>query len=173
MLDTARLLYRQKPDSQFLIMRSPNVAEAIFRRICASYQIPVAIVSDMTYDGLTASDFALVASGTATLETALLGIPMVILYKISFLTWAYLKSAITIPYIGLVNVIRKKKVIAEFIQYDARPEKIAPYVLSVVNDEAAIERIRKDLKDTVALLGERGASERAAQQVVDFLGTLR
>jgi lipid-A-disaccharide synthase len=173
MLDTARLLYRQKPDSQFLILRSSNVAEDIFRRICASYQIPVAIASDMTYDGLKASDFALVASGTATLETALLGIPMVILYKISFLTWAYLKTSVKIPYIGLVNVIRGKKVIAEFIQYDAKPEKIAAYILSVITDGGAVARIKQDLRDTVGLLGEKGASERAARKVVDFLGTLR
>jgi len=173
MLDTARLLYRQKPDSQFLILRSSNVAEDIFRRICASYQIPVAIASDMTYDGLKASDFALVASGTATLETALLGIPMVILYKISFLTWAYLKTTVRIPYIGLVNVIRNKKVIAEFIQYDAKPQKIAAYILSVITDGGAVERIKQDLRDAVGLLGEKGACERAARHVVDFLGTLR
>jgi lipid-A-disaccharide synthase len=170
MLDTARLLFREKPDSQFLILRSPNVAEDLFRRICASYQLPVGIVSDMTYDGLKASDFALVASGTATLETALMGVPMVILYKISFFTWAYLRNAIKIPYIGLVNVIRNKKVVAEFIQYGAKPGKIADYILSVVSDAGAGERIKKDLRDTVGLLGEKGASERAARQVVDFLG---
>ena len=97
MLDTAKIIHGQKPDSQFLILRSSTVRHEIFNRITAHYQLPIVMLSDMTYDGISASDFALVASGTATLETAILGVPMVIMYKVSFLTWAYLKMAVKLP----------------------------------------------------------------------------
>jgi len=169
MLDTAKMIHRQKPDSQFLILRSQTVKPEIFNQRISHYRLPIAIVSDMTYAGLAASDFALVASGTATLETAILGIPMVIMYKVSFLTWAYLKIAIKIPYIGLVNVIRREKIIDEFIQYDATAQKISSYIMATINNQQKINRIKRDLLEVTQALGEKGASQRAAQLVVNFL----
>ena len=170
MLKTATLIYRQRPDAQFVVLRSPTVAKEIFERVLAPYRLPLAIATDSTYDGLAASDFALVASGTATLETAILGVPMVILYKVSFLTWAYLKMAIKIPYIGLVNVVRGKKFIEEFIQYDARPAKIAGYILGLLKEKSAVQEIKEGLEETVRALGIPGASKRAARIIVDLLG---
>ncbi|MDD5154903.1 MAG: lipid-A-disaccharide synthase [Candidatus Omnitrophica bacterium] len=169
MLGAAEIIHKNSPGSQFLILRSRTVKEEVFHRITSCYRLPMIVLSDMAYDGIAASDFAIVASGTATLETAILGVPMVILYKISFLTWAYLKTAIKIPYIGLVNVIRQKKFIEEFIQYDATPKKVSRYVLSAVADRQKINSIKEDLKRVAGTLGEKGASKRAAEAVVDFL----
>jgi lipid-A-disaccharide synthase len=169
MLDTAKIIHRQKPDSQFLILRSQTVKPKIFNRISADYELPIAMVSDMTYDGISASDFALVASGTATLETAILGVPMVIMYKVSFLTWVYLKMAIKLPYIGLVNVLGEEKFIEEFIQYDAKPQKISRHILATINNQQKINQIKRDLREVAQALGEKGASLRAAQLVVNFL----
>lgn len=170
MLETASLLYKYLSNNiQFLVLRSSSVKEEIFNEILKRYSLPVQIVSNMTYNGLAASDFALVASGTATLETAILAKPMVILYKVSFLTWAYLKLIIKIPYIGLVNVVRKEKFIAEFIQYGARPKKIADYIARIVKDKAEMSRIKQGLSDIASSLGEKGASSRAARFVVELL----
>jgi lipid-A-disaccharide synthase len=169
MLDTAKIIHRQKPDSQFLILRSQTVKPEIFNRITADYWLPITMVSDMTYDGISASDFALVASGTATLETAILGVPMVIMYKVSFLTWVYLKMAIKLPYIGLVNVLGEEKFIEEFIQYDAKPQKISRHILAIINNQQKINQIKRDLREVAQALGEKGASLRAAQLVVNFL----
>src|SRR4030042_1145131 len=115
MLDTAALIYQDLgAHIQFLILRSEAVKEDLFHKILVRYKLPIRLVSGRTYDGLAASNFALVASGTATLETAILGIPMVILSKVSLPTWLYLKMQIKIPYIGLVNVVKGEKFIAEF-----------------------------------------------------------
>ncbi|MCX5702269.1 MAG: lipid-A-disaccharide synthase [Candidatus Omnitrophica bacterium] len=170
MLETAGLLYEYLGNNiQFLVLRSASVKEEIFNKILKRYSFPVQIVSNLTYNGLAASNFALVASGTATLETAILAKPMVILYKVSFLTWAYLKLIIKIPYIGLVNVVRKEKFIAEFIQYDARPKKIADYIARTIKDNTEMTRIKDGLSDLTSKLGEKGASSRAAQIVVEIL----
>ena len=169
MLDTAKIIYGQKPESQFLILRSESVKQEIFQKIASRYRLPVSTLSGMTYNGLNASDFAIVASGTATLETAILGIPMVIIYKVSFLTWAYLKMAIKIPYIGLVNVIRQEKFIAEFIQYAACPAKIGRYILGILQDETRLKNLKQGLLDTAKLLGEKGASIKAAFLTVELL----
>lgn len=171
MLDTACLIAKSLGDNiQFLILRSAAVKEEIFNNIMKGYRLNAYLISDMTYEGLTACDFALVASGTATLETAILGSPMVILYKVSFLSWALLKMLIKIPYVGLVNVVRGKKVIAEFIQYGAKPRKIADYIIMALGDEGKLKQIKEELACAAVSLGEKGASRRAAQIVVDFLG---
>lgn len=170
MLDTACLIRKYLGDNiQFLILRSSTVKESVFEDVLARHRVTVKLISDMTYDGLIASDFAIVASGTATLEAAILRIPMVILYKVSFLTWAYLKMIIKIPYIGLVNVVKQEKFIAEFIQYNARPQKIADYTVAILKDGQKINQIKQGLSEVTAQLGEKGASQRTAQIIVDFL----
>jgi len=169
MLKTSELIYKEIPNSQFLILRSPTTKEDIFNDIVSRFQVPVKQVTDMTYDGLNASDFALVASGTATLEAAILGVPMVILYKVSFLTWVYLKTAIKIPCIGLVNVIKQKKIIEEFIQYNARPKKISRYIISTIKDKDKINNIKQGLSEVTRLIGEKGANLRAAKVILDLL----
>lgn len=172
MLRTAELIQRKLPDSKFIILRSPAVKEDLFDKIICHYKIPVELISGMTKTGLSISDFAIVASGTATLETAILKIPMVILYKVSFLTWAYLKMLIKIPYIGLVNVVKQEKFIAEFIQYDAKPEKIADYIVSIITDAKKLNRIKEGLTCITDKLGKEGASKKAAKVVADFLNNL-
>ncbi|MCX7661777.1 MAG: lipid-A-disaccharide synthase, partial [Candidatus Omnitrophica bacterium] len=81
MLKTAEILYRDLKDVKFLILRTSLVSEEIFKKALKNYRIPVYLLSDLSYEGLSLSDFAMVASGTATLETAILEVPMVIIYK--------------------------------------------------------------------------------------------
>lgn len=170
MLKSAGLISRAlNGDIQFLLLRSSNVQKEIFDRILGTSLIPVKMVTDAAHDGLAASDFALVASGTATLETALLKIPMAILYKTSWLTWAFAKLAIRIPYIGLVNVVRGEKFIEEFIQNDADPEKISAHVLKIMRDPQALSAIQSGYGQIVSSLGQKGAARRAAQAIAAFL----
>ncbi len=157
---------------QFLILRSPAVKEDIFHRAISGYQLPIRVISDMNYNGLSASDFALVCSGTATLETAVIGTPMVILYKVNFLTWVYIRLLIKIPYIGLVNVVGGGKIVEEFIQFDCYPKKICDYVIPLLQNRERLNRLKLELLSIKDSLGKTGASLRAAQIVVDFLSCL-
>lgn len=169
MLESAQYIHAQLKNTQFIILRSQTVKEEIFRSLLPQSDLTIRLISDMTYDGLNASDFAIVASGTATLETAILEVPMVIVYKVSFLTWLIIRSLIKIPYIGLVNVVRQRKFIKEFIQYDARPKKIAEYVTKILKNPVGLNDLKEELRKVRACLGEKGASEKAAKIIVERL----
>jgi len=172
MLDTAKLLQEDLGDIRFLVLKSPTVKKDIFSRIISrydKYKLGVEVLDDMTYEGISASDFALVASGTATLEVAILGVPMAILYKVSFLSWLYLRLAIKLAHIGMVNIIAGKTIVPEFIQYQAKPRKIADYVKSVLTGAGKSAEIKRVLSSTTALLGDKGASLRAAKIIASDL----
>lgn len=169
MLDTASLIYNDLGSINFLILKSPTVKEAVFKNIVSRYKLPAYLLNDMTYNGLSASDFALVTSGTATLETAILGIPMVILYKVSFLSWLYLRMVIKISDIGMVNIIAGQRIAPEFIQYQAHPKKIYTYIKDTLTNPERLDRIKKLLADARGNLGEKGASIKAAQIILDSL----
>ncbi len=170
MMKTAENLYRRfNKEIQFIILRSPTVKEEIFNTIIKKYNVPVVVVSDNTYAGLISCDFAMVASGTATLETAILGVPMVILYKVSMLTYAFIKTVIKIPYIGLVNVVKKERFIEEFIQHGLKPDKIADYIYKTISDPIRLSDIKAGLAEVTSSLGEKGANRKAASAIIKFL----
>jgi len=154
---------------QFLVLRAPTVKEEIFNRAMEKCGIPVKMVSGRAYDGIAASDFALVCSGTATLETAILAVPMVILYKVNFLTWFFIRMMIKIPYIGLVNVVKGRKIAEEFVQFDADENKICDYVIPILHDKDKLARLKLELLSVKPLLGSPGASERAAREICALL----
>jgi lipid-A-disaccharide synthase len=169
MLDTANLLYRDIQDIKFLILRAPTVKKEIFQHLLAKYKVPFFLLDDMTYDGLAASDFALVASGTATLETAVLGVPMAILYKVSLPSYLYLRMAIKVKYIGMVNLIAGRLIVPEFIQYGARPKRICAYIKNTLTCPQELNRIKQLLLEVKARLGEKEAARKAAQIILKHL----
>ena len=116
MLDTAKLLQEDLKDIRFFILRAPTVKKEVFIRILSRYNFAVHLLDGMTYEGIAAADFALVASGTATLEVTMLSVPMAILYKMSFFSWLYLRMAIKVAHVGMVNIIAGGEIVPEFIQ---------------------------------------------------------
>ena len=129
----------------------------------------VKVVSGHTYDVISCADLALVASGTATLETALLEVPMIIVYKISLLSYLIGRLFVHVKNIGLVNIIAGKTIVPELIQNDASGENIAREALSIlVNRERKQEMIR-ELSAIRAKLGDPGAAIRAAQIACDMI----
>lgn len=169
MLECAKIIKQRIPNSQFLILRSSTVKEEIFNQTLANYKLPVYVFSDKTYEGLASSDFALVASGSATLETAILEKPFVIIYKVSWASWLCLRAIIQVPCIGLVNIIVGRKIIEEFIQHRARPKNIADYIIKTLNNPRKMASIKHELSQLKSLLGEKGASKRAAEVIADLL----
>jgi len=169
MLDTAGLICKELSSVTFLILRSSTVKEELFNSIINGRGLPAYILHDMTYEGLACSDFAMVASGTATLETALLGVPMAILYKVSFLSWLYLRTAIKIPYIGMVNIVAGERIVPEFLQYHIRPGKIASYIKEMLTNQRESDRIKTLLGRVKKNLGESRATEKAARIILKEL----
>ena len=114
-------------------------------------------------------DFAYVASGTATLETALIGTPFFLLYRASWSTYILGKHLIKVPYLGLVNLLADDKVVPEFIQQDAHPETLAHEAKVFLQSQELQQKMKEEFRQVREKLGEKGASARAAKEVLKFL----
>ncbi|MBM3245914.1 MAG: lipid-A-disaccharide synthase [Candidatus Omnitrophica bacterium] len=168
MLKSAALISR-KLDAQYIIAKAPSVNWDIYQRPVKKEGINLKIAEGRTYDCLNACDFALVASGTATLETAIMQKPFVIIYKMDLANYLLYRPQIRLPYIGMANIVAGKKIIPEFIQFRARPQKISRQVLKILKNPAELEKIKTDLAQVKASLGSPGAASRAARIIIDFL----
>lgn len=169
MLRTAELLQKEVTNLKFLLVPAPHVQSSVYRALLALFPNVRPVLSDRLYDVIRAADFALVASGTATLETALLGTPYFLLYKASVSTFFLGRRLVRIPYIGLVNVLAGRHVVPEFIQHLAQPEEIARQTKAYLENEELRERLRGEVRRVCQKLGEPGASERAARLIVEAL----
>ena len=123
----------------------------------------------MTYDIMANAELNLVASGTATLECAILGKPLFVLYKTSPLTYLIAKNLIMISDIGLVNVVAGKRIVPEFIQSECSAGNIARKILDYFSNEVYREKMADDLGKVRLRLGERGAPVKAAELVLRML----
>lgn len=126
---------------------------------------PIHMVEGRSYALRAYADAALVCSGTATLETALLGTPFVILYKLNLCTYALAKRLVTLPHFGLANVVAGRKVVTELLQAEVNPARLEKELLSLLEPEAAAQ-MRAELSGIRAHLGEAGAAERMAAHLV-------
>jgi lipid-A-disaccharide synthase len=169
MLESAKIIYKEFPNVQFLVLSSSNVDITTYHNLIRVSGLPILMLDSQHYNAIVNSDIALVASGTATLETAILNTPMLIVYKVSFLTWAYAKSIIKIPYIGLANVVAGKKVVPEFVQFGARPNLIAQEASSLLKDKEKYNKVKQELSQIKIHLGSAGASQRAAQTILRLI----
>lgn len=169
MLKASLCISKKIKDAQFLLAKSPQVDRDIYQRLTKGAKLDLKIVEGKTYDCINLADFCLVASGTATLETAILEKPFCVIYKMHPLNYFFYRPQIKIPYISLVNILAERKIVPEFIQFRAVPKKIAQEATRIIQNPAEIERIKKDLVYLKSLLGEKGASQRAAQIIVDFI----
>jgi lipid-A-disaccharide synthase len=120
------------------------------------------LVCGETYDLVAAADLVLLASGSATLETALLERPMVIMYRLSPVSYGLARMLVRVPFIGMPNLILGKAAVPELIQADVTPERVAAEARAILDDPARAAQIRADLARVRALLGEPGAARRAA-----------
>jgi lipid-A-disaccharide synthase len=131
--------------------------------------LPLRIVERRTYDALAAADAAIVSSGTATIETALLDVPMVVVYRVTPLTAALAKPLVRTPFFSMVNLIAGRRIVPELIQTDFTPERVAQEVLTLLRDPAARDAMRSNLAEVRRRLGPPGAVERAAGAILDLV----
>lgn len=177
MLDAASVLARSRPETQFVIALAPARAQAEAERIIndkrnsGAHTLPpvLRIVHNETREALAAADAAAVASGTATLEAAILETPLVIVYKESFINWHTLGRLISAEHYGLVNLIAGERLSTELMQKDLTGERLA-LELSALLDKERNQTVRKELRRIVRLLGAGGASVRAADVILRAVG---
>ncbi|MFA5725536.1 MAG: lipid-A-disaccharide synthase [Candidatus Omnitrophota bacterium] len=170
MLKAGQLIHK-KINAQFVIAKPNQTSWGIYDRIIKKFNIEVKFVEGKTYDALNIADFALVCSGTAVLEAAIMQKPFLIIYKMGLLNYLSYRPQVKIPYIGIVNIVAGKKIIPEFIQFNASPEKISAKTLEILSNRVESERMRSELSAVKSSLGQSGAATRAAKIVVDFLKT--
>jgi lipid-A-disaccharide synthase len=140
-----------------------KVDPSILLRVDPEHSRRVEIIENLTYDLMKHSDLLLVASGTATLESAILGTPFLVLYKTGFWTYLLAKSLVSIPNIALANVVAGKKIVPEYIQNKAVPKDIAEEMYDILTNKPRYKSIQNELSSVKEKIGEAGASKRAAQ----------
>jgi lipid-A-disaccharide synthase len=169
MLEASILINKNMANVQFVLAKSLQLDLDIYNCIISRANIDLKIIEGKTYDCLNIADFCLVASGTATLETAIMQRPFAVIYKMSLLNYFLYRPQVKIPYIGMVNIVAGRKIVPEFIQFKAHPKKISEQVLEILQNPGRIEQMKNDLTLVKALLGEKGAGHAAAQIIIDFL----
>jgi len=182
MLGAARLLRGEFRDLQFLVPVAPTLGaggvEEILREEraravaagAASADLECVLVREGRYDAVAACHAAVVASGTATLETALLGVPMVIIYRMNPLTFALARMISDVPHIGMPNLIAGRRIVPELVQGGCTPERIAQELRRILTDPDAAETMRHALAGVRSGLGRTGAIDRVAATAWDMIG---
>jgi lipid-A-disaccharide synthase len=175
MLHTAYLMAERNADLQFVVALASNrrlteVETLIEQAKKRNLRLPPVLmpVCGQTREALNAASAAAVTSGTATLETAIIGTPMVIVYKTSGFNYAALRPLIRVPHFGLINLIAGQRLAVELIQGDFTKERLSIELFDLLDPEKNLE-VRRRLKNVVETLGKGGASEKAADTVLGFL----
>ena len=170
MLDAARHIAWDMPGVQFLVLKAPGLPRAVLDACLSRADVQVSVAEGRTREVLPVLDAAVVASGTATLETALMGVPMAVIYRTSWPTYAVARLVLRIPHIALVNVIAGWPVVPEFVQHQAQPKRIASAIIELLRSEERRATMREALQRKVTeRLGGPGAIDRAADAVLASL----
>ena len=168
MLESTELMARQIP-LETVIIKANSIDRSEIEVHLESRSISSRIVSESRFDEIARSHLALCASGTATLEVGLITTPMVVIYRVH--AWTYLlgRMLVRLPFISLVNLVLSKPAVPELIQNQATPGRIAQTATAILGDRDRIDRMRQDLAQLRIQLGESGASEKAANHVVNVI----
>jgi lipid-A-disaccharide synthase len=164
-LDACELLAREiepRGGVEFVHVAAPGLGEELFARSGKRPGVQVKRIEGGAYDALASADCAVVASGTATIEAALLGTPMVVIYRVAPMTAAILRRMIHTPFISMVNLIAGRRIVPELIQDDFTPAAVAAQVRYLLESAEARDAMKSGLAEVRAKLGSGGAIERAA-----------
>lgn len=170
LLASADQLLKSKPNAQFILPLASTIQLTDIQDLLGQYpQVHVRAIRDRSYNVMQVCDAIMTASGTATLEIALMGIPNTIVYKIAPLSYWILKRMVKIDDIGLENIVAEKRIVKEFIQGDAQPEQIAAEVEKLLDDAAYRAAMIAELNKVRGKLGKEGGSANVARLALDMI----
>ena len=166
LVDAAAIIVEQIGDVQFLVARAPHLDDGLFEPLRRLRTTPVALVEGATDAVLSAADVAVVASGTVTVQAALHQCPMVVVYRLSPLTYALGRPFVRVNTFAMANLVAGRHVVPELMQDDFTPEAVSREVVTLIRDLSVRQRMREDLDEVRRAIGQPGASRRAAQSVL-------
>lgn len=165
-LDAAAKLARWEPATQFVLAQASTIQDNLVQSLARQSPVPVTVVKEQASEVMAVSDLVLVASGTATLQAAVVGTPMVLLYRTTTLTYWLARLLIRVKWIGLVNLVAGRSVVTELIQSEATGQRLYEEARRLLEDRSAYDEMKRSLAKVKEELGESGASTRAARVVL-------
>jgi lipid-A-disaccharide synthase len=168
MIRAAERICRRKPEAQFIVAAAPTVEATQIDKMIPGGLKNFKVIRGKTYEAIRVADLVIVASGTATLETAILGKPMVILYQVSPLSYWIGKALVKVNCVGMVNIVAGRKVVQELLQKEARADRIAAEALRILEDEHYRNEMIRALEEVRQKLGTPGAARRVAHMALEM-----
>ncbi|MCK9608638.1 MAG: lipid-A-disaccharide synthase [Methylomonas sp.] len=169
MLEAVKLLSQRFPELQFVLPQADSVADEVLQSYLQDFAVPVKVIKQQAYDAIQCCDAVMTTSGTASLEIALLQVPMLIAYRLSPFTYWLGKQLVKIPFIGLPNIIAGKAVVKELIQQAVSAENLADEIERLLFDADYRQCILAELQRVKRLLGEGGGSKNMADLALEML----
>lgn len=170
MLAAADLLQAERPGCQFYLPVASTISREILQEMISRYSVEVRLADGGVYDLMSIADIAIAASGTATLETALMQVPTVIIYKVNALTYFLGRRLLKIPHFGLPNIVAGRRIMPELLQSEVSPPAIVREVLPLLMEGQARSQALRELKEVRQRLGETGAVDRVARLILETAG---
>ena len=169
LVQSARLILRDKPSARFLLPVAASLPRALFDELLAEEDLPVTLVeNESIYDLANACDAVACVSGTVTLQTALAGTPMVVVYRMSPISFAIARLLVKVPYVSLVNIVAGEEVVRELLQEEAKAEDIAAELLRILDDSGYNQQIQRGLVAVKEKMGAPGCSIRVAKMAAEM-----
>ena len=171
MLDTAAIIKQQFESAQFIVSKAPGIDSGTLAASLDHHPMAenIEVIADDIAAVLLKSDMIIAASGTVTLQAALFGTPMIIIYKVSPVSAWIGRAMIRVDHVGLVNLVAGKEIAPEFLQDQATPKKLSTAAIDMLGDSAGLERLRRELLELRKVLGGAGASTRVAGLALKML----
>lgn len=169
MLQAAEKILTQNPQTQFILPQADSINDELLQSYLDSTPVKVQVIKNQPYDVMQCCDAIMTTSGTATLEVALLNVPMVIAYKLSPLTYLLGRLLVNIAFIGLPNIIAGKKIVTELIQHEASAENLATEIKRLLTDKDYAQTLRKELQLVKEQLGQGGGTTNMALLALEML----
>jgi lipid-A-disaccharide synthase len=166
LLQTVARLAHLYPGLQVLMAQAGTIQDRLVDQLLAGSPVQIRVVKHQPNEVMAAADLLLIASGTATLQAALVGTPMIIVYRAPRFTFWLARQLVQVKWIGLANLIAGRSVVPEVLQHDVTPERLTEEASHLLRDRVAYRQMREALQEVRASLGKPGASRRAAAVVL-------
>lgn len=168
-IESLKLIHKRFPAVKVILPIAPTIDEKMLRSLIKKSPVPISIVSGKTYELLAAADCIVVASGTATLEAACSLTPMIVVYKLTALSYTIAKKLVHVSHIAMANLVARREIVPELIQKELTPEKIAAHVTNILENKKLREQMRHDLESVRQELICENSYQKAASAIVKVI----